>query len=823
MARYDWPASPVSEDDAGGRQNYRAALRPSADVRFADGSLASTPKLPKSRKARSLPKAPPSGGQDLWLPIGPTTVVSGQASGRPDISGRIRDLAVEPTVGNRVYAAAAGGGVWFSPDAGSSWRPLDGFVVSPNRTTVTPVGSALSCGAIYVNFGAAATGADDEVYVGTGEPKNASPGGNPGGNLVGVGILHARGPATGIGWVVDPTSTPFIGQYVWRIVASPLDPEHLFAATSVGLFHRPPGRDWVGLGPLPDESVDVLVTQHSATEVRIWVTTWAAMYFATLTVPVAAGPMPGVTFTVVALPNVLARTNKVLALGAATELWVLGRAIRPNPKSIDPAFLWKVNPTAATPVGVAISGVPNDLFGATHDQSHYDICLAVNPENPSQLFVGGSGLSTHGEWNAGLYSLSVSGDEVDPTLIGVGVHADVHIIRVGPRITSAQPPRSVWIGCDGGVFRSANDGNEGSFVTRNFELATLEPGYVACHPTNEGIVAAGMQDNGTCERRGDVVWELTHKGDGGGTVYDPSHEHRFFRQYIRADWESSDGEGTPVVSRHYDSSEHSSETIESTSSLFYSGASALAHGDTTHLLLGTDRPWYSPDWGRNWVTIPTGSDPRATNNANLGQDLINPGTATGQYTDSVPTFLCCHGDVSGASQTGSKVITTRLSAADTGTDVRVRAHVLWGGGLSMYLGTKPATDGAPWTWALEVVEPVRVDNGPAELTSITNGDPAPFVPALERVTDIAVHEPDQGTHGSCYVATLGGALADTVYWYDGSGTWYPCGVRKILTRGTWTGDRIGAPAMAVVVDPDDTNVVFVGTSIGVIRGELSMV
>ena len=55
---------------------------------------------------------------------------------------------------------------WIS---GDTWRPLDEWVVSPNRDTLTPVGNALACGSIGVVWGAAADGSQDEVWVGTGE------------------------------------------------------------------------------------------------------------------------------------------------------------------------------------------------------------------------------------------------------------------------------------------------------------------------------------------------------------------------------------------------------------------------------------------------------------------------------------------------------------------------------------------------------------------------------------------------------------------------------------------------------------------------------
>lgn len=836
MARYDWPSSRVGDDPAG-RAAFREMLQPAPAVRNEDGSL---DPLPTARPVGGPvvgPEDAPVGLEHLWLPVGPNEVVYGQATNRPSISGRIRDIAVEPTIGARAYAAAAGGGVWFTNDGGASWRPLNEFHVSPNRDTVTPMGSALASGSLYVRFGAATSGADDEVFYGTGEEHGSgspgsSPSPHPGKNLVGIGIAHAIGPATGTAWQLDQGGDQLRGETVARIVASPADPEHLFAATSDGLWHRPAGASWSKIGS--GSMVDLVVTQPSATELRIWITRFSRLEMASMPLPPSAGML---VFAAVNLANSLPSTNKALALGAPNELWVLSRRTRLDPNDkFDPAHLWRIDPTATPPVAVEINGLPPGLFGGVTDQSFYDICVAVHPDDTNRLYIGGSGLSTRGAWNAGLYRLAVSGTTATPTHIGVGVHADVHVIRVGALINPSTD-RSVWVGCDGGIFLSAADGAPDTFVTRNFELATLEPGFVASHPTNDGLIAAGMQDNGTCERVGDAVWRITHLGDGGGTVYDPAHPHRFYRQYIHANWESSDGSGTPPVHRRYDRGDESSETIENAAADFYSGASALRHGGTTHLLIGTNRPWYSPDWGANWITIPSDSDPRATDNVNLAQDVIDP-TVNGTYTDTVPTFLCCTGEVTGAAARGAEIITTRLSVADRGGQTLVRAHCLWSGGLSTFLGRKPDTDGQPWIWVAEHEQRFDHATDSAASLALRQGDDTRFLP-LRRgttaapVTDVAPHLPMRGLHGSCYVTTAGGfasstsgtaPILDTVWWFDGDGNWYPCGVRHLNTRGNWgAATRIVAPAIAVVVDPLDPSVVFVGTSVGVIRGKLSFV
>ena len=235
MSRYQWPAVPHSPDDAKGRQAYRNRLLPTADVRNADGTidppratapptLAPPPPVRSSSRPRGgvVPLDAPVGATDVWLPIGPSVVLEGMASGRPTVSGRVRDIRVEPTRGQRVYAAAAGGGVWRSFDRGVSWEALDAFVVSPNRTTLTPIGSALAVGALYVRFGAAVNGGDDLVFMGTGEATSALTNtfrvdGNPGGALTGVGIFVWKAATATVPkahWELDPGSEPLRGGFV---------------------------------------------------------------------------------------------------------------------------------------------------------------------------------------------------------------------------------------------------------------------------------------------------------------------------------------------------------------------------------------------------------------------------------------------------------------------------------------------------------------------------------------------------------------------------------------------------------------------------------
>ncbi|HEU0287695.1 MAG TPA: hypothetical protein VFR22_11685, partial [Nocardioidaceae bacterium] len=188
MSRYEWPAvdDRRSADDPAARirhlERFRVALAP------APGAAAGAPAPDIAALAPPLP-----GGTDpVWVPIGPTTVLGGQAAGTPRVAGRVRDLAITDD-GKRAYAAAAGGGVWYTDDFATTWRPVGGWATT---TLVQPDQSAgtLSTGCLHVEFGGADDGSADLVVVGTGElaPYNV---GTPGGQLGGVGMLFATGPA----------------------------------------------------------------------------------------------------------------------------------------------------------------------------------------------------------------------------------------------------------------------------------------------------------------------------------------------------------------------------------------------------------------------------------------------------------------------------------------------------------------------------------------------------------------------------------------------------------------------------------------------------
>jgi len=783
VSRYAWPQVDEHDDDPRARAAFLRARRTDFDP---DGARAA------GRRPLALPgvaggmAAPASGRAQLWQPLGPLTVIHGQATGTPRIAGRVNALAVHPD-GARIYAASGNGGVWYSSDGGAGWRSLGGFAPT-NVQEVNRPAQRNSCGTVHVQFGA--TEADDDVFVGTGEASQlgVSPDAQPGGSLGGVGVLVAHGPAASS--AADPWTREaknLLGAGVKRIAVEP-GGTTVVAATSIGLLQRPGSpavdADWARVTGTPfdsltDDCTDVLWTAGAgARPARLWV--W-----------VGTGSNAGLWVRAAGQTNF----KHIATPGSSTARAVLGAPDTPDQVFVlndlgaggVPALFRVAAASAADPVATAVAGLPNVL----QSQGFYDIALAVHPTTANRVVLGGCTFSATTPGGVSLSDGAVVMGDVAPnaagvltfgavTAVGVGVHADVHDV-----VYSNSGDR-LWASCDGGVFRSDRPTKQVAFYPRNDGLAIIESNYIASHPTCEGYVVAGLQDNGLIERLSSEVWDHTGPGDGGGVVFDPLRPDRVLREHFRGFWSSNDGTvgASALLTRGttFAKAEHSA-------SAFYSEAAAVAHRrtavapaapDVGQIIVGTTRVWYTENFGSSWVTLPTGSDPLP---ANLTQDGF-----------------------------GEAVTVCRWQSPDV-------AWILGEGTVKRYTRT-PGSDAAagPGAWTVDPVMKKGAKNkkdataaeGPVRDSDVwtdiaCNLDPPPG----------AGQAPTQhGTKGALYLGTIGkadDANVDTLWWFDGTSNWFRTHLRD-------DPNGVPAPVTSIVCDPDHPEEVFVGTTVGVWRG-----
>ena len=682
----------------------------------------------------------------------------------------------------------------------------------------------------------------DEVWVGSGEPNPLRQPTDFGtsGYYGGVGILHAVGPvdATRAGtfdpW--DRQAQPRAGYAglrgagVFSFAADPGNPRRLIAATTRGLHVHDPA----ALGPDPWSAVidptwdarlgspgsaslvftDVVWVRDdpaSSSPSRLWVAIRQAGTALTglwRSDAGAAGP-----FQEIVLPD--ARTG-----AGEPGVSMLGIAAAPSDRDVLYVFgsgprLWRVD--GAATVRRVGTRLPREIFGVGGDSSDYNLAIAADPGNPARILIGGMGVVSpdQGMSSAAMYRITLQGtlpaanafwatdyrggNILDATWVGEGVHADVHRIRwvAGPPV----PP--VFVATDGGAFLSTRSADRGTFGSRATGMAVSEVGYVASHPDTDGAVLIGCQDNGAQLRLGGTWRHLPFTADAGGVAFDPGIRGRLIAQVYNSTWYDHAGAHVSPTWR-FDATDNAYIT-EDAAARFYSNAAARLRADgVSQLVIGTDRIWYTEKWGasrwdgvvgvwrREWMTIPSRTDPRSGNAQNLTTDQLASGPFPPGTVDWSPG----------------------IRALRWGSDHRLYALLP---GAVYRLDRNPAT----MAWTTPVTQ---ISLRPA-LPAVGLPPPAaagPNLPPDGTLNDMAVHDITAGPHGSFYLATS--HPTEPVWWFDGTATWHPCGLGVLPPPGgapPGTPDGVRAPAYAIVVDPDHPEVVYAGTAVGVWRGELT--
>ncbi len=750
-------------DDHGGRDTWfrrsrggRSGLPGEVFLRAATSRAAADDRVPSA--APGLP------GTVNWVPLGPHAVTGGQASGSPVVSGRIEGLAVGPG-GQRVYVGTAAGGAWFSPDAGTTWEPLDEFAVTagpqvPNRTA-----NSLSVGALAVTFGAD-RGAD-QVYVGTGQHRAFHA-------LFGIGVrVSTSGGADG-SWQLEATN--LAGQACLELAIDPDDPTLVLAATTGGLFRRPATNrsTWTTVtSPAFTAAAgvvsDVLIAGSTAAGSKTY-------YAAFLGDGVYASP-DLTTWTRVPGPGPVAADGRIVLAASETDPTVVYAFCQSR-------ALYRLTAGSFR----AVTGVPRNIFGLVggtfQPSGGYNIVLAVDPAARDTIYLGGSIVwdqaptDAAADWNLALFrgtvttptttpafpftaantatAFGVFAERNDATYVGRGIHPDAQSFAFSRRADNAGlDPTGVWVGCDGGLFRSTTSGALGTFTACNTGLGTSLLTFLAGHPTLESVALAGAQDNGTLRWRSGPVWHEPQPADGGGVAIDANNPYRMMRQFIQATLDRSVTGGATraawtSVAFPPATANTAAQTLavatERSASAFYSPIVTTPVGTVPTLVAkGSDRAWVSPDWGATWATVPTGSNPYAAAVPSAAQDAIGQVVAL-----AFPAA-------------------TRLFAA---TATRVFSFTQAGG-----------------TWT---------PNPPVALPAI------PGVAPSDPITAIA------SAGGQTLYATVGGSGVDHCWYFDGT-AWFGTGL-----LGT-----VDVPASTVTIDPGNPTTVFVGTDVGVYRSTRS--
>jgi hypothetical protein len=464
------------------REHWFRDLRGLDVVEDAGAKRAAAAVAELEQRARAVTSTSP------WEAVGPNSMTMlGWVMG--NVAGRISAIAVHPTDDNQLYVGAAAGGVWKTTNGGTSWTPVF------DRVGTQSIGSVLF---------------DPEdpsrVYAGTGEMLGSC-------GYFGMGLFSSTDG--GQSWQARNGSGAqtldlgFVSALaIFRddqnrrvlLAGGKADCAASGAQTSGGLFRSyDDGATWtrVATGIVWDIAVGrtgnpkpVFLSANLAAAVSgVYRSTDGGTVFLPLN---GVSPAPFAAFGRVHL----------------TQMAVDGSLYAFLPEQSGGSIYRTVNGGANWNLASA---------GACEGQCWYNAVVAVRPDVGSTVVIGTIRIAkstASGASPATLTNFWGSSQQV---------HQDTHALAYSP-----STPGRFWVGSDGGLWRTDNDG--GTFSNRNGNLAITQFYDIAVHPTTISTLFGGAQDNSSQRRSTTSVWDVSlASGDGFMNVVDANNPSVVFQ------------------------------------------------------------------------------------------------------------------------------------------------------------------------------------------------------------------------------------------------------------------------------------------------------
>jgi hypothetical protein len=410
-----------------------------------------------------------------WVEMGPD-----------NIGGRTRALLA--VTDDLIYAGAVSGGLWRSDDGANTWSKVEAFP---------------SC-----MVGSIARTLNGTLYVGTGSKFDGGQG-TGGSGFLGAGLWRSDDDGASWSIVAGTEPTPLNQSSNWNAIdaleADYAQDDKVWIGADIGFGYYEGDSDNLQMntnGDLPAQ--DVLdMDMSSDGEVFLVGMGQSRVYLST---------DGGDSFTQQSgnedtdLPQGNGRCRVRVSDTDSDHAFVLystgggsmGGVWYSSDGGEDWGNVWPANVDEFDPMGQNTQGI-------------YDLALGIHPGDPTKAFVGGVTF-----WSVGA--------QEQPEQIAIAasfggcdicVHADVHEVTFSPN-------GDMYIGCDGGVYKSEDGGttfyaaNRGYNVTQFYGIAHgtqgFESSFLGDGGSNEAPAIGGTQDNGTILLFGSDVFATDQEG-----------------------------------------------------------------------------------------------------------------------------------------------------------------------------------------------------------------------------------------------------------------------------------------------------------------------
>jgi len=450
-------------------------------------------------------KSPKAPSVNTWQLLGPSIIpplssgydstnTSGWSGGG---AGRLNMVWNNPLKITTLYAGSGSGGLWRSYNTGKTWTPIGDQLATlgvtdlqcvPNDTNTMYLATGDLDGNAIPSVGLLKSTDNGNTWHATGLNFTLNQGMDLGNILIDPLNVKTLYVASGNGVMKSTDSahtwiTTLSGNYVTDIAMNPGNHSLIYAATFFGGYHYSTngGATWIQPASLPASGV----------------------------IREAIGVTPANPAYVY-----------VMAASSAGEGFYGFYQSTDSGKTFTAKFTMAVD--SVNLLSWAKTG-KGDQYGypSTGGQGSYDLPIAVNPENPQQVIVGGVDMW---ETNNGGTTWTDISFWADSAAKPDYAHADIH------RIIYLPDTSAVYSGTDGGIFSKSISG-VWSDISSGLSIGQIYKLGASLHTNN--LVISGWQDNGTSEDNGaGNSWQFVMGSDGSTCVIDWSNDTYQYGSFV---------------------------------------------------------------------------------------------------------------------------------------------------------------------------------------------------------------------------------------------------------------------------------------------------
>lgn len=409
-----------------------------------------------------------------WIEVGPIAKPD-NGTGQPNGNGRLNTICFHPTDTNTYWVGAPAGGLWKTTDGGNNWSSntddlptlgVSSMVVNPNNTSI--------------------------LYIGTGD--------RDAGDAVGLGVYKSTN--AGVSWF--QSNTGMGNKEVGAMILHPTNSDYILAATSGGIYKTTNGgTSWTLESTNSSFYKDIKWKPGSSTVAYATETSGNAGFYKTTD--------GGDTWT--EITTGLPTNGQRYVIGVSADdpdvVYILSSVSSEYQglyKSTNSGNSFSTQSTTPNLLGWNVNGTDNG------GQGWYDLCIEVDPNDASNVYVGGVNIwkttDSGVTWNCAAHWVG--------TATAASVHADQHWMAYHP-ITER-----LYVCNDGGVY-STDDGGV-TWPEHSSGLGISQIYRIGVSQNTNELVINGYQDNGTAIWD-DTLFRTERGGDGMECLIDPNNDN----------------------------------------------------------------------------------------------------------------------------------------------------------------------------------------------------------------------------------------------------------------------------------------------------------